>query len=107
MKWFKGANATDWGIEISPEGRVTEVQYERSMERRTFKRDAQMHEEELTTEVMHEAFLAIITASDEGAHMLTKEVTAEEDKTVLYNTIFDHMDDCLQLLKELARDYIK
>ena len=97
MKWFKGANSTDWGIEISHDGLVTEIQYQSGMDRGTYKQSPKMHEEKLTGEVLHDAFWAIATSSKDGAYYLEKNVKNFAQRKNLFDVTMELNDLAIEM----------
>ena len=107
MKWFKYTNLAEWEIMISPEGKVTEVRWQKGIERRTYKLDAKMHEEQLTGEVLHDAFWTIVTFSREGADYLAKNVKNLTQQQILFEVTMELIDRATEIQRKVVENHVE
>lgn len=107
MKWFKCADSTDWGIELSHEGLVTEIQYQNEMERRTYKWSPKMHEESISGKVLHDAFWAIVTSSKDGASYLAKNVKNWAQQQILFEVTMELIDRATEIQRKVVENHVE
>lgn len=105
MKWFKCADSTDWGIEISHEGLVTEIQYQNGKERWTYKWSPKLHEESITAEVLNDAFWAIATSSKDGASYLAENVMNWAQQQTLFEMTVELNDLALMIQRKIVESH--
>lgn len=107
MKWFKCADSMDWGIEISQEGLVTEIQYQNGMERRTYKWSPKLHEESITGDVLQDAFWAIATSSKskDGASYLADSVKNWAQQQALFEMSMKLNDLALMIQRKIIESH--
>ena len=72
MKWYNCYSSTRWGIEISKEGEVTQINYVRGDDKRIYQKET------ISGEILMDAFEAIIRSSDEGSHYLAHNIKGSD-----------------------------
>lgn len=103
MQWYNCKTGRSWGIEISQEGTVSRVIYQRGDEQRLYEKQANVSAYTLTEEVLDDAFEDIIRFSDEGTHYLAHNLKGE-DANILFQTALFQMDRMLAVMKALTTE---